>query len=147
MSGTCLASAAKKWWSQACACDSSLLLQDVFTCFSPVITITQPAHQARRQDEPSSCLGKRICSSQVVCFSICCCMIQLLEQRKEKDGYESWQCQLLFSSHIILTTCLLYHHVPKLLMALSIALFPFLIYTFLWRGAVLFLSWFSDQKS
>ncbi|XP_031412163.1 endonuclease V isoform X2 [Meleagris gallopavo] len=51
-----------------------------------IITITQPAHQARRQDEPSSCLGKRMCSSQVVCFSICCCMVQLLEQRKEKDG-------------------------------------------------------------
>lgn len=115
-----------------CLC---LCLLDAFTCFSCIITITQPAHQARRQDEPSSCQGKRMCSSQVVCFSICCCMVQLLEQRKEKDGYESWQCQLLFSSHVILTTCLLYHRVPKLLMALSVALFPFLIYSSLPEGS------------
>lgn len=110
-----------------------LLLQDVFTCFSPVITITQPAHQAQRQDEPSSCLGKRICSRQVVCCSICCFVIQLLEQRKERDGYKNGQCQLLFiPCHLDnLPAVWLY---SQLFTALSVALFPLLIYSFLWRG-------------
>lgn len=147
MSGTCLASAAKKWWSQACACASSLLLQDVFTCFSPVITITQPAHQAQRQDEPSSCLGKRICSRQVVCCSICCFVIQLLEQRKERDGYKNGQCQLLFiPCHLDNLPAVLLHVYSQLFTALSVALFPLLIYSFLWRDShISQLS--SDQKS
>lgn len=112
-----------------------LLLQDVFTCFSPVITITQPAHQAQRQDEPSSCLGKRICSRQVVCCSICCFVIQLLEQRKERDGYKNGQCQLLFiPCHLDNLPAVLLHVYSQLFTALSVALFPLLIYSFLWRG-------------